>query len=466
MADRILIVDDEAPLRDALSRILAAEGYEVRQAVDGKEALGILAAQTFDFLLCDLRMPVMGGLDLLREITARGIPGTVVMMSAFGTVETAVEAMKLGAYDYVSKPFMSDEILLTLRKAAERERLRSENAFLRSEVEKAAGPELIYASESMGEVVRLVGKVRDYDATVLVTGERGTGKELVARLLHFGGRRKGKPFIAVNCGAIPETLLESEMFGYKKGAFSEAKTDRAGLIEEAEGGTLFLNEIGELPMALQTKMLRFLQEGEIRRLGDNDIRKVRVRVVAATSRELEKDALEGRFREDLLDRINIVRVHIPPLRERRQDIPLLSRKLLTHYCNKYGKKEIRISEDAAESLALHEWPGNVRELKNMMDRCAMLCTGVELSRDEMLKIWWMAGGGAQGKGETSPSLTIRIHVSSERPDLKAAVRELERQLIRIALERTGGSRPKAAELLGISHPTLLYKTKEFGIEPG
>ncbi|HEY5191006.1 MAG TPA: sigma-54 dependent transcriptional regulator, partial [Candidatus Deferrimicrobium sp.] len=267
MHDRILIVDDEAPLRDALSRILTAEGYEVRQAGDGKEALGILGASPFDFLLCDLRMPVMGGLDLLREITARGIPGTVIMMSAFGTVETAVEAMKLGAYDYVSKPFMSDEILLTLRKAAERERLRTENAFLRSEIEKTARPEeILYASGPMEEVVRTAGKVKDYDATVLVTGESGTGKELVARLLHFGGRRKGKPFVAVNCGAIPETLLESELFGHRRGAFTEAKSDRAGLIEEAGGGTLFLDEIGELPLPLQTKLLRFLQGGEIRRL--------------------------------------------------------------------------------------------------------------------------------------------------------------------------------------------------------
>jgi two-component system response regulator AtoC len=466
MADRILIVDDEASLRDALARILAAEGYEVRQAGDGKEALGILGASPFEFILCDLRMPVMGGLDLLREITASGIPGTVIMMSAFGTVETAVEAMKLGAYDYVSKPFMSDEILLTLRKAAERERLRTENAFLRSEIERAAGPELIYASKSMEEVVRLVGKVRDYDATVLVTGERGTGKELVARLLHYGGKRKGKPFIAVNCGAIPETLLESELFGYKRGAFSEAKSDRAGLIEEAEGGTLFLDEIGELPMSLQVKLLRFLQEGEIRRLGESETRKVRVRVVAATARELEKETQAGRFREDLLDRINVVRVHIPPLRERREDIPLLSRKLLSRNCRKYGKKEIIISEEAAETLASHEWRGNVRELKNMMDRCAMLCAGKDLSREELLKIWRMAGGGGAGKADASPSFTVRVPVSPERPDLKGAVRELERQLIRMALERTGGSRPKAAELLGISHPTLLYKAKEFGIEGG
>jgi two-component system, NtrC family, response regulator AtoC len=463
MHDRILIVDDEAPLRDALSRILTAEGYEVRQAGDGKEALGILGASPFDFLLCDLRMPVMGGLDLLREITARGIPGTVIMMSAFGTVETAVEAMKLGAYDYVSKPFMSDEILLTLRKAAERERLRTENAFLRNEIEKTSRPEeILYASGPMEEVVRTAGKVKDYDATVLVTGESGTGKELVARLLHFGGRRKGKPFVAVNCGAIPETLLESELFGHRRGAFTEAKSDRAGLIEEAGGGTLFLDEIGELPLPLQTKLLRFLQEGEIRRLGDTETRKVNVRLVAATARDLEREVAGGRFREDLFYRLNVIRIHVPPLRERRDDIPLLAKHFLSHYCGKYGKREMLLSPDALAAMTAHEWRGNVRELRNLMERCTLLATGTEVTRAGLLAVW----KGSVGGGETGPAFEIRVPVSPVRPDLKAAVRELERQLIRIALERTGWSRPKAAELLGISHPTLLYKAKEFGIEGG
>ncbi len=465
MHDRILIVDDEAPLRDALARILTAEGYEVRQAGDGKEALAILGASPFDFLLCDLRMPVMGGLDLLREITVRGIPGTVIMMSAFGTVETAIEAMKLGAYDYVSKPFMSDEILLTLRKAAERERLRTENAFLRSEIEKTARPEeILYASGPMEEVVRTAGKVKDYDATVLVTGESGTGKELVARLLHFGGRRKGKPFVAVNCGAIPETLLESELFGHRRGAFTEAKSDRPGLIEEAGGGTLFLDEIGELPLPLQTKLLRFLQEGEIRRLGDTQTRKVNVRLVAATARDLEREVAGGRFREDLFYRLNVIRIHVPPLRERRDDIPLLAKHFLSHYCGKYGKREMRFSQDALAAMTAHEWRGNVRELRNLMERCTLLAGGTEVTRAGLLAVW--KGGGSLGGGETGPVFEIRVPVSPERPDLKAAVRELERQLIRIALERTGGSRPKAAELLGISHPTLLYKAKEFGIEGG
>jgi two-component system response regulator AtoC len=341
-------------------------------------------------------MPVMGGLDLLREITARGIPGTVIMMSAFGTVETAVEAMKLGAYDYVSKPFMSDEILLTLRKAAERERLRTENAFLRSEIEKTARPEeILYASLPMEEVVRTAGKVKDYDATVLVTGESGTGKELVARLLHFGGRRKGKPFVAVNCGAIPETLLESELFGHRRGAFTEARSDRAGLIEEAGGGTLFLDEIGEFPLPLQTKLLRFLQDGEIRRLGDTETRKVSVRLVAATARDLEREVAGGRFREDLFYRLNVIRIHVPPLRERRDDIPLLAKHFLSHYCAKYGKREMLLSVDALSAMASHEWRGNVRELRNLMERCALLATGAEVTR---------GGGGRTGLRTPGPRL--------------------------------------------------------------
>jgi two-component system response regulator AtoC len=464
MAERILVVDDEASLRDAVGRILAAEGYQVREAEDGRAALRLLEAERFDFVLCDLRMPVMGGIELLREITAKGIAGTVIMMSAFGTVDTAVEAMKLGAYDYISKPFMSDEILLTLRKASERERLRSENEYLRKEIEKVARPEeLLYADDAMDEVVRTAEKVKDYDATVLVTGESGTGKELVARQLHFGGRRRGKPFVAINCGAIPETLLESELFGYRKGAFTEAKKDRAGLIEEANHGTLFLDEIGELPLPLQTKLLRFLQEGEIRRLGDAETRKVDVRLVAATARELEGEVAAGRFREDLFYRLNVIRLHVPPLRERPADIPLLSRHFLAHFCTKHGKAGLSLSGEALAALGSHEWRGNVRELKNLMERCTLLGGDGEISRDVLVSVWKLAGAGARGQ-ETAPFIEIRIPVSQERPDLKGAVRELERQLIRMALEVTGGSRPKAAELLGISHPALLYKAKEYGID--
>ena len=464
MADRILVVDDEESLRDALARLLAAEGYDVRHAGDGREALALLGAERFDFILCDLRMPVMGGLELLREITVKGIPGTVIMMSAFGTVETAVEAMKLGAYDYVSKPFMSDEILLTLRKASEREKLRAENEYLRNEIERSAGPEkLLYLDESMDGVVRTAEQVKDYDATVLVTGESGTGKELVARHLHFGGRRRGKPFVAINCGAIPETLLESELFGHRKGAFTEAKKDRAGLIEEADQGTLFLDEIGELPLPLQSKLLRFLQDGEIRRLGDSETRRVNVRLVAATARNLEEEVAAGRFREDLFYRLNVIRLHVPPLRERPADIPFLSRHFLAHYCGKYGKGAMCLSDDALAALGAHEWRGNVRELKNLMERCALLGGAREISREGLMSVWKVAGAGARGQ-ESMPSFGIRIAVSPERPDLKGAVRELERQLIRMALERTGGSRPKAAELLGISHPALLYKAREYGIE--
>jgi len=465
MAERILVVDDEASMRDVLGKILSAEGYIVAQAGNGREALKALDQGRYDFILCDIRMPEMGGLDLLREMTARKIPGTVIMMSAFGTVETAVEAMKLGAYDYISKPFMSDEILLTLRKGQERETLRKENEYLRSEVEKKFRPEdLLYASPSMEEVVRMVEKVKDYDSTVLVTGESGTGKELVARMLHYGGRRKGKPFVAINCGAIPETLLESELFGHKKGAFTEAKSDRAGLIEEAGGGTLFLDEIGELPVLVQTKLLRFLQEGELRRLGDTETRRVNVRIVAATARELEEEVAGGRFREDLFYRLNVIRIHVPPLRDRREDIPLLSRHFLDGFCRKFRKPEMRLPPSALEVLMAHDWRGNVRELENLIERCVLLGGGREISREELLSVWKRGTTGSEGRGgRDAPRFLVRIPVSTDRLDLKEAVREVEKQMIRIALERTGGSRPKAAELLGISHPALLYKAKAYGL---
>jgi two-component system response regulator AtoC len=463
MADRILVVDDEESLRDVLKRLLSAEGYHVSHAENGKKALALLARERFDYLLCDIRMPVMGGIELLREITSREIPGTVIMMSAFGSVETAVEAMKLGAYDYISKPFMSDEILLTLRKARERESLRRENEALREEVQKAFRPEmLLYASRSMDDVVRMVEKVKDYDTTALVTGESGTGKELVARMLHYGGRRKDRPFVAINCGAIPETLLESELFGHRKGAFTEAKSDRAGLIEEANGGTLFLDEIGELPLTLQTKLLRFLQEGELRRLGDTEVRKVNVRIVAATARDLEQEVSDGNFRDDLFYRVNVIRIHVPPLRERREDIPLLAEHFLASFRRKFRKGEMRFSPEAMETLSGHDWRGNVRELENLIERCVLLALEGEISREQLDSIWEGGAAGERG-GDRSPRVVIRVPVSLANPDLKNAVKEMERQLIRLALERTGGSRPKAAELLGISHPALLYKAKEYGI---
>jgi two-component system, NtrC family, response regulator AtoC len=461
MAERILVVDDEESMRDVLSRMLSAEGYGVGRAENGKEALRLLERERFDFILCDIRMPEQGGLEFLRGFMDRKIPGTVIMMSAFGSVETAVEAMKLGAYDFISKPFMSDEILLTLRNAREREELRKENEALRRKVEKAFRPEeFLRASGPMQEVVRLVEKVRDYDTTVLVTGESGTGKELVARMLHYTSRRKDKSFVAINCGAIPETLLESELFGHRKGAFTEAKSDRAGLIEEANGGTLFLDEVGELPIALQTKLLRFLQEGELRRLGDTEMRRVNVRVVAATARGLEEDIREGRFREDLYYRLNVIRIHLPPLRERREEIPVLAAHFLERSCKRMEKKGIRFSPEALEMLSAHDWRGNVRELENLAARCVLLGEQEEISREHLVEIW-KAGGG--GKGEGAPRVLLQIQVPLEKPDLKTAVKELEKLLIRLALERCGGSRPRAAELLGISHPALLYKAREYGI---
>ena len=321
---RILIIDDEENFRHMLSVILIKEGYEVETASNGEEGLQRMAVFPFDQILCDIRMPRMDGSDFLREIQKTGTEATIIMMSAYGTVDIAIEAMKLGAYDYISKPFKPDEIILTLRKAEEREQLRRENQLLRREVAKEYSFEnIVSKNEKMQKLFDVIRKVAQYKSTVLIMGESGTGKELVARALHYNSDRSQNPFIPVNCGAIPENLLESELFGHVKGAFTDAIRTKKGLFEEADGGTLFLDEIGELPAQLQVKLLRVLQDGEIRRIGESKSIKIDVRIVAATVKDLSKEVNEGRFREDLFYRLNVLPIHIPPLRERKEDIPLL-----------------------------------------------------------------------------------------------------------------------------------------------
>ena len=331
---RILIVDDEENFRHMLSVILIKEGYEVETAPNGEEGLQKATGSPFDQILCDIRMPRMDGLEFLREMRKIGGEATIVMMSAYGTVDIAIEAMKLGAYDYISKPFKPDEIILTLRKAEEREQLRRENQFLRKEVAKEYSFEnIVSKNEKMQKMFDVIKKVSQYKSTVLITGESGTGKELVARALHYNSERSQNPFIPVNCGAIPENLLESELFGHAKGAFTDAIRTKKGLFEEADGGTLFLDEIGELPTQLQVKLLRVLQDGEIRRIGESKSIQIDVRIVAATVKDLVKEVNEGRFREDLFYRLNVLPIHIPPLRERKEDIPLL----IHHFIKKYNQ---------------------------------------------------------------------------------------------------------------------------------
>ncbi len=451
---RILVVDDEENLRHMLMVLLGKEGYQVEQAAEGAEALAAASREHFDFMLCDIRMPVLDGPGFLRQATAAGVTGTVIMMSAYGTIDTAIECMKLGAYDYISKPFKNDEILLVLRKAEERERLKSENRRLREEMRREysfAG--IVGKNPRMLEVFSLVRKVCDYKTTVLVLGESGTGKELVARAVHYNSSRGKAPFVAVNCGAIPETLLESELFGHVRGAFTDASADKAGLFEQADGGTLFLDEIGEMPVPLQVKLLRVLQDEEIRRVGGSAPKKVDVRVISATAKDLAQEVAGGRFREDLYFRLNVFTLVLPPLRERTEDIPLLVAHFLEKHLARMGKAGVVCAPGALKAFMAYDWPGNVRELENCIERGLILCEGNILDAECLPE--HLGGKGAGGPTVALPGDTLSI---------KRAEELLERDFIRRALEQTGGNRTHAARLLEISHRALLYKLKEYGME--
>ncbi len=450
---RVLVVDDEENFRHMLSVILIKEGYEVETASNGQEALQKVIASPFDQVLCDIRMPRMDGIEFLKEMRKTGTEAITIMMSAYGTVDIAIEAMKLGAYDYISKPFKPDEIILTLRKAEEREELRKENQLLRKEIAKEYSFEnIVSKNEKMQKIFDVIKKVAQYRSTVLITGESGTGKELVARALHFNSERSQNPFIPVNCGAIPENLLESELFGHAKGAFTDAIRTKKGLFEEADGGTLFLDEIGELPSQLQVKLLRVLQEGEIRRIGEAKSIQVDVRIVAATVKDLQKEVNEGRFREDLFYRLNVLPIHIPPLRERKEDIPLLIHHFIGKYNQILNKSVEDIDHNGLEALMNYKWYGNVRELENTVERAIVLtdknCVQLENLPVEIQNF----------KEESQPE-----PMPDEEYSIKKASRSLEINLIKKALIKTKGNHTHAARLLEISHRALLYKIKEYEI---
>ena len=450
---QILIIDDEENLRHMLSAMLARQGYQADTAENGAEGLQRLREKVYDFILCDIRMPEMDGKGFLARALEENVPSPVIMMSAYGSIETAVECVKMGAYDFISKPFKKDEIVMVLKKAEERERLRSENSQLRAVISGGDGfCGIISRNASMREIFAQIRKVTDLKTTVLILGESGTGKELVARAIHSSGNRAGKPFVAVNCGAIAENLLESELFGHVRGAFTDASDDKAGLFEQADGGTLFLDEIGEMPLSLQVKLLRVLQEEEIRRVGAASSRKVNVRVVSATSRDLENDVRQGRFREDLIFRLNVFCISLPPLRERVDDIPQLVSFFIGKYAADGEKATVRCAPDAMRLLMGYEWPGNIRELENVIERGMILCDGVAITADCLTPALRSAAGG---NSASAPDENLSI---------KKAEDAIERDLIRKALLKTGGNRTQAARILEISHRSLLYKLKEFGIE--
>jgi len=448
---RVLVVDDEENLRIVLRTLLRKHGYEVETAASGEEALALVDRFGPDFVITDVKMPKMGGMDLLATLKAKGDLTTVIVMSAYGNLDLAIEAIKAGAYDYVHKPFKPDEIVFTLRKAEERELLRRENRVLREEIRREYRFEDILAkSPSMEELFRTVAKIAEYKTTVLVTGDSGVGKELIARALHRRSRRTGA-FVAVNCGAIPENLLESELFGHKRGAFTDAVADRRGLFEEAANGTLFLDEIGELPLGLQVKLLRVLQDEHIRRLGDVRDIQVDVRIIAATHRDLVAETHAGRFREDLYYRLNVLSLHVPALRERREDIPLLIEHFIARNNARLGTQVRGTDPESRRLLFDYAWPGNVRELENTIERAMVLADG------DCIQAIDLPERIREAKDK------VQTHLDSDELSIKKTVRSIEEVLIRRALQRTRGNRTKAAELLEISHRALLYKLKDYEI---
>jgi two-component system response regulator AtoC len=452
---RLLIIDDEKNMRHMLSSLLKESGYRVDTASDGAVAMDMVDRTIYDFILCDLKMPNMNGMDFFKTARDKLWATTVIMMSAYGSIDTAVEAMKQGAYDFISKPFKSDEVLLTLKKAEERESLKRENRWLKERIRKIQENyyfgSMVAKSKEMLSVFKLSEKAAQYNTTVLIYGDSGTGKELIARGIHFIGERSKKPLVPVNCGGIPENLLESELFGYVKGAFTGADKNKKGLFQEAEGGTIFLDEIGELPLSLQVKILRVLQENEIRPVGDSKTMQIDVRVIAATAKNLEEEVGKGTFREDLFYRLNVLPIKLPPLRNRPEDIPLLSQ----HFIDKFSislDKEIKGITSAAMSILLkHSWPGNVRELENVIERAVVLTEGKNLVPEN-----FPSNLGVE-------SLTDKMDDFLEEYSLKAAQKVLEKRLITRALEKTGGNRTRAARLLEISHPSLLSKIKVYNI---
>lgn len=450
MSRRVLVIDDEPALRHTLTLILREEGFDVVTASDGEAGLQVAAAELPDLILCDIRMPRLGGLDFLARYREESGGAIVIMMSAYGTLDTALEAMRRGAYDYISKPFNADEVVLTLRKAEERESLRREVRRLRERVGEPSGFDGVIAeSTAMRTAISLAARVAPYPTTVLITGESGTGKEAIARGIHGASLRRAAPFVAVNCGAIPENLLESELFGHEKGAFTGAEGARNGLFVEADGGTLFLDEIGELPLALQVKLLRVLQERKVRRVGGSVERDVDVRVLAATARSLEDEVQAGRFREDLFYRINVMHLHLPPLRARPEDIAALASFFVAQHAERLGIPAGPLPRDIVVMLTRYSWPGNVRELQNVLERALILAGGTP--REEHLP------EHIRDRHGPTPS------VADGDLSVKRRLPALERELIGQALERTAGNRTRAAELLDLSPRALFYKLQDYGL---
>jgi two-component system NtrC family response regulator len=447
---RILVVDDDSSLRRVMKMQLEEVGYQVSLAHDGDEAWTILKEVEPQLVITDLRMPTTG-LELLGRISKAGLQTTVIVITAFGTIESAVEAMKLGAYDYVTKPIDFDALVLVVHRAMERQNLIEEVRTLRSALDRRYGFEgIVGNSKALLRVLDQAARVAQRDATVLILGETGTGKELVAHAIHHNSRRSNRPFVPINCGAIPADLVESELFGYARGAFTGALTSKSGRIESADGGTLFLDEVGELPLNTQVKLLRVLQEGEIAKLGESSPVRVDVRVIAATHRDLSAMVEDGTFREDLYYRLAVVPLKIPPLRERREDIPGLIEALLDRIRERHSLPEIRLSPNVQQRLISYSWPGNVRQLENILERLLVLSSGDLITVDDLPE---------ELISPSAPSATLWPNL----PEEGLSLEEIERELISRALDKFKGNQTQAARYLDISRRTLIYRMEKHGL---
>ncbi|HUE16162.1 MAG TPA: sigma-54 dependent transcriptional regulator [Planctomycetaceae bacterium] len=446
----ILVADDDPTIRNNLALLLRSEKYEVREAADGIEAAKVFGDGSISLALLDLNMPGRDGMDLLRSHADRLEETPVIVITAYGGSAAAIEAMKLGAYDYITKPFDLDEVLFTVRRALTQQALAAQVESMSAEVvgaaEGRADDELIGRSPAMLQVFKTIGRVAMTDEPILIVGESGTGKELVANAIHRSSTRSDKPFVKVNSAAISPTLLESEMFGHERGAFTGAITQRAGRFEQANSGTLFFDEIGDMDVDLQAKLLRVLQSGQFERVGGDRTIQTDVRIISATNRDLEGKIVEGSFREDLLYRLNVVTIHLPPLRERREDIPLIAEHIVRRLSRKYDWPQLALSRDALAQLAVHSWPGNIRELQNALARAAILCRG------RVIEVGDLEFGSASAESQPVRGLLLR--------DILA---ETERRVIAQALEHEGWNRTRAAQLLGISRRQLFDKIQQYGL---
>lgn len=457
MKSRILVVDDEESIREFLEIMLKKEGYEVNLAEDGAQAKDMLTKRSFDMVISDLQMPNMNGLELLKYVKDSN-PDTVFMMiTAFGTTETAVEAMKIGAYDYITKPFKIDEVRLNINNALRSRNLEVENRSLKKElVKEYSFQNVIGNSPIMHQIYDLIKRVSQAPTNILITGESGTGKEVVAKAIHYNGPLKDRPFITINCGAIPENLMESEMFGHKKGSFTGAVVDKAGLFEVADGGTLFLDEVGELPITIQVKLLRAIQERVIRRVGATEDMKVDVRIIAATNRNLEEMVQKGGFRQDLFYRLNVINIKTPPLRERKEDIPILAQHFLKKYNDKLTKNISGISVDAMEILKKYDYPGNVRELENMIERTVALEAGSTILPESLPPMVNTTSGRKMASSH-------EIEVTEEGVDLDKVMGQIEKELLIKAIHTAGGVKKRAAKLLNITFRSMRYRVEKYNL---